>query len=131
MRKFYFQEIQPLPGAPALRTFQDWLSFEAKFCCIAAGGTVYCLLLICGLHLRSDVGKVHGRVPYDVASILRRPHLADSGMLVASLFTVTDFACQTHSISSLPRSSQQLQECVKIFLFYWNFLMVVHWTVHL
>ncbi|KIM54113.1 hypothetical protein SCLCIDRAFT_137490 [Scleroderma citrinum Foug A] len=86
-RCFYYQQVQPLPGAPALCTFQDWLSFGAKFAHIAAGGTVYCLLILCGLHLRSAVGKVHGRVPYDVARILRRPHLADSGMLVSSSFT--------------------------------------------
>ena len=88
MRRFYHQEIKHLANAPALRTFQDWLSFGAKFARIAAGGTIYCLLIICGLHLRSAVRKVHGRVPSDVASILRRPLLADSGVLVSSFFTV-------------------------------------------
>ncbi|KIM64082.1 hypothetical protein SCLCIDRAFT_115812 [Scleroderma citrinum Foug A] len=84
---FYHQEIKHLPGAPALSTFQDWLSFGAKFSCIAAGGTIYCLLILCGLDLKSAVGKVHGRVPSDVAGMLRRPSLADSGMLITFFFS--------------------------------------------
>jgi len=77
--QFYRAEIEHLHGAPALRTFQQWLTHGAKFARIAAGGSVYSLLILCGLDLRTAISRVHGRVPYDVATMLRRPQLAGSG----------------------------------------------------
>ncbi|KIM55521.1 hypothetical protein SCLCIDRAFT_134493, partial [Scleroderma citrinum Foug A] len=47
---------------------------------ITAGGSVYALLILCGLDLRLAISKVHGRVLYEVASMLRHPQLAGTGM---------------------------------------------------
>ncbi|KIM69889.1 hypothetical protein SCLCIDRAFT_101420, partial [Scleroderma citrinum Foug A] len=46
---------------------------------IVAEGSVYALLILCGLDLRPAISKVHGRVPYEVASMLRHPRLAGMG----------------------------------------------------
>jgi hypothetical protein len=89
VRQFYHAEIEHLDGAPAMRTFHQWLSHGAKFARIAAGGSVYSLLILCGLNLRSAISRVHGTVPYDVATILRRPQLAGSGEFRLS-FVITE-----------------------------------------
>ena len=76
---FYYTHIQHLPGAPALRTFQEWIACGAKFTRIAARGSVYSLLILTGLNLHWPVGKAHGNVPFDVATMLRRPRGTESG----------------------------------------------------
>ena len=78
---FYEAYIQHLDQAPKLHTFQEWLSFGAKFAWITAGGSVYSLLILSGFNFRWDIAKVHGRVPYDVAAMLRHPKIAGSGKL--------------------------------------------------
>ncbi|KAI6100747.1 hypothetical protein EDD16DRAFT_1714006 [Pisolithus croceorrhizus] len=71
--KFYCSHIEHLKHPPALRTLQEWLAAGAKFTQIAAGGTIYSLLILSGLGLRSAVGRAHGLVHSDVASMLRHP----------------------------------------------------------
>ncbi|KAI6038319.1 hypothetical protein EDC04DRAFT_2570227 [Pisolithus marmoratus] len=83
MTKFYHSHVRPLKNAPALRTFQEWLATGAKFGRIAAGGSVYTLLLLSGLGLQSVAGRVHGLVHSDVATMLRSPQTAEPGTLAS------------------------------------------------
>ena len=76
---FYNAHVIHLPRPPALRMFQEWISFDHKFTRIAAGGSIYSLLLLAGLNLRCTVAKVHGNIPYNVAAMLRHPRTAKSG----------------------------------------------------
>jgi len=75
---FYNAHVIHLPWPPALWTFQEWISFGCKFTRIAAGGSIYSLLLLARLNLRCTVAKVHGNIPYNVAAMLRCPQTAKS-----------------------------------------------------
>lgn len=81
VHRFYEAYVQHLDQAPKLHTFREWLSFGAKFAQIAVGGSVYSLLILSSLNFRWDIAKVHSRVLYDVAAMLRHPKIAESGKL--------------------------------------------------
>jgi hypothetical protein len=66
----------PEEGRPALRTFRKWNAQGNKFAIIAAGGSIYTLLLIAGLDLRYHVGDMIGHTTLEIAKMLRCPDTA-------------------------------------------------------
>jgi hypothetical protein len=55
------------------RTFLVWHSVGSKFIAIAAGGSIYALVLIAGLGLRVAVASLVGSTHLHLADMLRSP----------------------------------------------------------
>ena len=73
MRQFYADHIAKLSNPPALGTFQHWNATGCKFIGLAAGGSIYILVLITGLDMRWKVTALGGRIPWEVGKMLRQP----------------------------------------------------------
>ncbi|KAI0055244.1 hypothetical protein BV25DRAFT_1815883, partial [Artomyces pyxidatus] len=57
----------------SLRTFLDWHSRGSKYAAVAAGGSVYALLLVAGLEMRARLGEIEGKAPWILGNSLRDP----------------------------------------------------------
>ncbi|KAG0692206.1 hypothetical protein DFH29DRAFT_782253, partial [Suillus ampliporus] len=55
------------------RTFKDWIQSGSKFAALAAGSTIYILVVVAGLELRTTVGSMVGDLPWQLGNALRQP----------------------------------------------------------
>ena len=69
LRQLYQLHVSVLPRAPHLRTFMDWI-------------TLYALLLVAGMELKSVTGKSRVDVVWELGKMLRDPRCLDDGELV-------------------------------------------------
>jgi hypothetical protein len=70
----YATFVAPLPdGKPTLCTFVFWNALGHKFAQLAAGGSIYVLLMVAGLDLYCNIARALGCVPFEVGKMLRRP----------------------------------------------------------
>ncbi|KAG1845832.1 hypothetical protein F4604DRAFT_1688598 [Suillus subluteus] len=76
------RRCQGLATGAVHMTFLSVNTFGSKFALLAGGGTLYILLIITGLDLCWSMAKVHGRVIWEVAKLLRVPDDSASGDLV-------------------------------------------------
>ena len=81
--------VAHLPNSPELRTFKEWISFGKKFGRLAGGGTIYLLLLIAGLDLRSDLMKLSQVNIFNLGEMLRKPSLVKGGESIVLLLCFT------------------------------------------
>jgi hypothetical protein len=66
-------EFQDCSEAPKEHTFRNWYHIGCKYGAIVSGGSVYFLVLIAGLGLRTTLSDMSGDTPWQVADILRAP----------------------------------------------------------
>lgn len=66
----------------SLRVFQKWHSAGSKFAALAGGGTIYVLVLIAGLGLRTSITSMTGQGPWELANVLRRPDKCETLMTI-------------------------------------------------
>ena len=71
-------EFEGRPGAPKDQTFRMWYASGCKYAAVAAGGSIYLLVLVAGLELKSKLSQVPGDTPWEIADILRAPPLGRS-----------------------------------------------------
>ena len=72
--KIYEMHITPLKFKHlSARTFHDWVQSGNKFAALAAGGTIYILVMVAGLELRTTVGSMVGDSPWQLGNALRHP----------------------------------------------------------
>ncbi|KAI6023209.1 hypothetical protein BKA83DRAFT_4125852 [Pisolithus microcarpus] len=107
MTKFYHSHIHPLKNALALQTFQEWLAAGVKFGQITARGLVY-LLLLSGLGLQLVVGRVHGLVHSNVATMLRSPQTAEPAQMQEELPLLIEIGGTLLDCTSLKESDHVL-----------------------
>ena len=77
--KLWEKHVAILDQHPPKKTFQDWIHLGQKFAQLAAGGTIYVLLMIAGLNLRWCIRKVSWRTVSDLGMMLRVPASAGGG----------------------------------------------------
>ena len=66
-------EFQDCSDAPKDHTFRQWYAAGCKFAAVAAGGSLYLLILIAGLSLKTKLSQMPGDTPWEIADILRAP----------------------------------------------------------
>ncbi|KAG0702909.1 hypothetical protein DFH29DRAFT_998996 [Suillus ampliporus] len=72
--EIYKTRIAPLKlNHLSARTFKDWIQSGSKFAALAAGGTIYILVVVAGLELRTTVGSMVGDSPWQLGNALRQP----------------------------------------------------------
>jgi hypothetical protein len=81
--QIYFKEIGHLEKAPKLRTFTNWITLGTKYSYLAGGGSVYILLLVAGMDLKSAIAKAPCKVAWDLGKMLRDPSCVTTGELSA------------------------------------------------
>jgi hypothetical protein len=75
LRDIYDNHVVPLGCAHlSARTFTDWIQSGTKFAVLAAGGTVYILIMIAGLELRTTVSSMVGDSAWQLGNALRHPN---------------------------------------------------------
>ena len=67
------------------KTFQDWMHLGQKFAWLAAGGTIYVLLMIASLNLRWCIRKASWCTVSDLGKMLRVPASVGAGEHLFSL----------------------------------------------
>lgn len=82
LRQLYQLHVSVLPRAPRLRTFMDWITRGTKYAYLAGGGSIYALLLVAGMELKSVAGKSRVDVVWELGKMLRDPRCLDDGELV-------------------------------------------------
>jgi hypothetical protein len=71
----YDDHVIPLGCAHvSARTFRDWIQSGTKFAVLAAGGTIYILIMIAGLELRTTVNSMVGDSAWQLGNTLRHPN---------------------------------------------------------
>ena len=83
--KSWEKHVAILDQHPPKKTFQDWIHLGQKFTQLAAGGTIYVLLMIASLNLRWCIRKVSWCTVLDLGKMLRVPASAGAGELLFSL----------------------------------------------
>ncbi|KAG2747733.1 hypothetical protein P692DRAFT_201866827 [Suillus brevipes Sb2] len=73
LQELYDAEIAPLQIKPSYRTFQHWHTTGTKFAALAGGGTVYFLVLVAGLGLRTSLASMPGDLACHLGNALRHP----------------------------------------------------------
>lgn len=73
LQELYDAEITPLQIKPSYRTFQHWHMTGTKFAALAGGGTVYILVLVAGLGLRTSLASMPGDLTCHLGNALRHP----------------------------------------------------------
>lgn len=63
------------------RTFSGWHAMGSKFIALAAGGSIYILIVIAGLGLQSRIGNMVGTLQCDLATLFRNPPEGMSDLL--------------------------------------------------
>ncbi|KAI0061384.1 hypothetical protein BV25DRAFT_1805829, partial [Artomyces pyxidatus] len=58
---------------PSIRTFFDWHARGSKYAAVAAGGSLYALILVAGTGLRVRLGEIDGRASRILGNTLRAP----------------------------------------------------------
>ncbi|KAI0062592.1 hypothetical protein BV25DRAFT_1803811 [Artomyces pyxidatus] len=71
-----------MENKPALRTFHEWIQQGSRFATLAAGGTVYLLMMIANRGMRATIGNLEARTARAVGNLLRCP---DAGTLIPRL----------------------------------------------
>ncbi|KIM62285.1 hypothetical protein SCLCIDRAFT_119613 [Scleroderma citrinum Foug A] len=74
--KLWEKHVAILDQHPPKKTFQDWIHLGQKFAQLAAGGTIYVLLIIASLNLRWCIRKASWRTVSDLGKMLRVPVLS-------------------------------------------------------
>ncbi|KAH9924487.1 uncharacterized protein B0H18DRAFT_848227, partial [Fomitopsis serialis] len=83
---------------PQLRTFQDWYKIGSKYARVAAGGTIYVLLLVVLQRARSQLGSNDTTLSTDVGNLLRWPQGAASKD-VKKILPVVETLARCHPLS--------------------------------
>lgn len=81
MTEIYTQEILPLKTEmyiPSSHSFLEWHADGCKYAALAAGGTIYLLVLIAGLGARVCFCLAEDETVSELANVLRQP---DEGTL--------------------------------------------------
>ncbi|KAF8419826.1 hypothetical protein L210DRAFT_3765778 [Boletus edulis BED1] len=73
LSKIWRQELKDMPHQPELRTLKYWYALGSKYALLAGGGSVYLLILIAGIGLRTSIGKLSSHVLWQLANALRSP----------------------------------------------------------
>lgn len=73
LEEVYEADVVPLQKKPTYRTFQRWYTTGTRFAAVAGGGTVYVLVLVAGLGLRSSLASIPGDLTYHLGNALRNP----------------------------------------------------------
>lgn len=69
VRRVYDDHVAKLPNAPAQTTFNRWNTIGCKFISLAAGGSIYILVLIAGLDMWWKIATLGGRIPWEVGNL--------------------------------------------------------------
>ncbi|KII89483.1 hypothetical protein PLICRDRAFT_109188 [Plicaturopsis crispa FD-325 SS-3] len=78
----YNAEVAGVKSAPSYRSVSAWYAMGSKFAAIAAGGSIYALMLVAGLNLRTSIAGCDTNMPWALANCLRAPtHDTPSGNL--------------------------------------------------
>lgn len=72
----YRTHVAQLQYAPLSRTFIEWIAFGKKYTRLAAGGSIYLLVLVAGLELRWEVAKAAHDIAYIIGEMVRNPKKA-------------------------------------------------------
>lgn len=112
------EQIAHLNNAPARKTFVEWVGFGKKFARLAAGGTIYLLVILAGLELRWEVAKASHDVAFRLGEMLRKPKLEKKSeyfcfslmcsvemRLSNSLSAIDYWCCDTNHCSDARRTS--------------------------
>ncbi|KAG2083089.1 uncharacterized protein F5147DRAFT_660271 [Suillus discolor] len=78
----YDDHVAQLPNAPAQTTFNRWNAIGCKFISLAAGGSIYILVLIAGLDMRWKIATLGGCIPWEVGKMLRQPEMCKTPTLI-------------------------------------------------
>lgn len=71
----YRKELGHLPVKERLHvhTFQLWYAAGCKFAAVAAGGSIYSLVLVSGLGMHASIGAMKDNTMQDLENLLRNP----------------------------------------------------------
>ena len=83
--KLWEKHVAILNQHPPKKTFQDWIHLGQKFAWLAAGGTIYVLLMIASLNLRWCIRKASWHTVSDLGKMLRVPASVGAGEHLFSL----------------------------------------------
>ncbi|KAH9829346.1 uncharacterized protein C8Q71DRAFT_678985, partial [Rhodofomes roseus] len=78
----YDEYLANIEQAPSWRTFANWNAIGSKFAAIAAGGSIYALLLIVLAGQRTLLTASINEFAYSLADVLRDPGDTDTGTIV-------------------------------------------------
>ena len=73
LQEVYDVEVAPLENKPSYRTFQHWYTRGTRYAAVAGGGTVYILVLVAGLGLRTSLASIPGDLTCHLGNALRNP----------------------------------------------------------
>ncbi|TFK46451.1 hypothetical protein OE88DRAFT_1648472 [Heliocybe sulcata] len=86
----YEKEVAKWENPPSKRTFYDWVEEGSKVAVLAAGGTMYLIVMVCLAGMKNAISAMSGDVAHAMANTLRAPDLKDPvGSLVCSTIVPT------------------------------------------
>ncbi|EPQ50213.1 hypothetical protein GLOTRDRAFT_134150 [Gloeophyllum trabeum ATCC 11539] len=82
----YDKEVSQWPDAPSSRTFYDWVAEGYRVAALAAGGSIYLILLVSLGGMKSMISAMAGDVAHAIGNTLRAP---EAGSAIGDIIRTT------------------------------------------